>query len=448
MGFIAIEAGWMVTEVGRQPWTIYGVLRTADAVTPMPGLVVPFTLFTLLYCLLAVIVVVLLRQQIVKAPRAADGRRGRGGPRGRRRRRARRVTPDLLPLLLAGAMALALNVYVLLGGADFGGGVWDLFAGGPRRAGQRQLIAGAIGPIWEANHVWLILVLVLLFTGFPPAFAALSTVLHVPLTLMLVGIVLRGSAFVFRAYDTRGDRVQRRWGLVFSIASAATPVLLGMCVGAVASGRAGAAVRLLEEAVAGRLESGATAFPASFAEVFVRPWLSPFTLAAGGLALALFALLAAVYLTLEAGHDRDLQEDFRRRALAAAGAVFVAAFAALLCAPGEPGPLHRDLTAAPWALPFHLATGLLSLAAVAALLGRRYRLARLAAAAQVSAILWGWIAAQSPDLVPGALSLAEAAAPPATLRAVLWALAAGALLLVPSLLYLFRVFRPGHSAGH
>jgi cytochrome bd ubiquinol oxidase subunit II len=353
------------------------------------------------------------------------------------------MTPDLLPLLLAGAMAVALNAYMLLGGADFGGGVWDLFAGGPRRDRQRQLIAGAIGPIWEANHVWLILVLVLLFTCFPAAFAALSTVLHIPLTLMLIGIVLRGSAFVFRAYDTRRDKAQRRWGRIFSIASAATPVLLGMCVGAVASGRAGQAVELLADSLSGASPASSGA---SFAAVFVRPWLSPFTLAVGAMALSLFAFLATVYLTLEARHDRALQEDFRRRALAAAGVVFAASFAALLCALREPGPLHRSLTTSPWAVPFHVATGLLALAAVAALLGRRYRLARLAAAAQTSAILWGWAIAQYPDLVPGALSLAEAAAPPATLRAVLWALAAGALLLVPSLAYLFRVFRPGDSA--
>ena len=101
-------------------------------------------------------------------------------------------------LLLAGAIGVALALYFLFGGADFGGGVWDLLASGPRAAAQRRAIAAAIGPVWEANHVWLILVVVILFTGFPPAFAAISVALHVPLTLFLIGVVLRGSAFAFR----------------------------------------------------------------------------------------------------------------------------------------------------------------------------------------------------------------------------------------------------------
>ena len=134
--------------------------------------------------------------------------------------------------ILAGAVVVALNAYVLLAGADFGGGAWDLLATGPRRQRQRDLIAHAIGPVWEANHVWLILVIVVLFTGFPVAFAAVSTTLFVPLTLLLFGIVLRGAAFTFRAYDHGGDRTQARWGLVFSAASVLAPLVLGASVGA------------------------------------------------------------------------------------------------------------------------------------------------------------------------------------------------------------------------
>src|SRR5262245_48558235 len=106
-----------------------------------------------------------------------------------------------LETLLGGAMVASLILYFLFGGADFGGGVWDLLATGPRRDEQRRLIEQAIGPIWEANHVWLILVVVILFTGFPPAFAALSVAFHVPLTLMLLGIVFRGATFAFRSFD-------------------------------------------------------------------------------------------------------------------------------------------------------------------------------------------------------------------------------------------------------
>ena len=130
--------------------------------------------------------------------------------------------PGLAPALVAAVIYVALLVYTLTGGADFGGGVWDLFAAGPRRDRQRALVARAIGPIWEANHVWLIVVVVLLFVCFPPAFAAIMTALHIPLTLMLIGVVLRGSAFVFRAYDpvSRGAAGgDTAWGRVFAVSS-------------------------------------------------------------------------------------------------------------------------------------------------------------------------------------------------------------------------------------
>jgi hypothetical protein len=139
--------------------------------------------------------------------------------------------------LLGGAMLAALVLYALLAGADFGGGIWDLLATGPRKKAQRDIVEQAIGPIWEANHVWLILVIVLLFTCFPSAFAAISIALFVPLVLLLFGIVLRGAAFTFRTYDRPEDKVQVRWGLVFSSSSVLAPVVLGVVVGAIASGR-------------------------------------------------------------------------------------------------------------------------------------------------------------------------------------------------------------------
>jgi cytochrome d ubiquinol oxidase subunit II len=328
------------------------------------------------------------------------------------------------PEIVGGVLLLSLTAYLLLGGADFGGGVWDLLARGPRRERQRELVAEAIGPIWEANHVWLILVVVLAFTCFPPVFARVGTVLHVPLTLMLVGIVLRGSAFTFRHYDSRRDAVQRRWGAVFSGASVVTPVLLGVCIGAIASGRVG--------------QPAGT----SFADVYVRSWLAPFPFAVGLLTLALVTFLAAVYLTVEAD-EPALREDFRRRALAAAGAVFLAAALTLALA-GEAAPRVREgLTRSAWALPLHLATAAAAIGAIAALVVRRFRTARIAAAAQVSLILWGWALAQAPYLVPPTLSLRAAASPATTLRFVLLGLAGGALLLVPSLWYLFRVFKGG-----
>lgn len=322
----------------------------------------------------------------------------------------------------AGALALALNTYILFGGADFGGGVWDLLASGPRKARQRALISEAISPIWEANHVWLVLAVVLIFTCFPPVFARLGTVLHIPLTLMLVGIVLRGSAFTFRSYDTEHDARQRYWGRIFAGASLLTPVLLGVSVGAIASER----VRMIRSS--------------DFVTQYVSPWLTPFALSVGLLVLVLFAFTAAVFLTLESD-DPDLSEDFRRRALAAGVALLFAAALSLALSRGHAPLVRRGLIGSGWALPLHLATGVTALAVLAALRVRRYRLARIGVGLQVSLIFWGWVAAQFPYLVPPDLTIARTASPPATLRLVLVALGAGGLLLAPSFIYLFRIFK-------
>jgi cytochrome d ubiquinol oxidase subunit II len=326
---------------------------------------------------------------------------------------------------LAGVIFVALNAYAVLGGADFGGGVWDLLALGPRKERQRELIAEAIGPVWEANHVWLILAIVLLFTCFPPAFARLGTQLHIPLSLVLIGIVLRGSAFTFWRYGggSAGDAEGRRWGEVFAVASLITPLLLGTTAGAIASGA---------------LAAGAKGD--GFYATYVAPWLNPFALSVGLFAVVAFAFLAAVYLTLEA-RERELQEDFRRRALGSGVALFVAAVLALVLSL-DGAPLVRDgLIFAAWAVPLHLLTAAAAITAFAALRARRWRVARAAAAMQVSLILWGWALSQYPYILPPDLSIASAAAPTATLRLVLGAVGLGAVVLLPSLYYLFRVFK-------
>lgn len=325
--------------------------------------------------------------------------------------------------IVAVVLAAVLVVYVLTGGADYGGGVWDLVASGPRRVPQRRAIANAIGPIWEANHVWLVAALVITFVAFPRAFAAIGTALHVPITILLVGIVLRGSAFVFRAYDVRRDEVQTRWSLLFAGASTFTPVLLGVVIGAIASGR----VRVVD----GVVEGG-----------FVRPWLAPFPVAVGFLALAIFAFLAAVYLTLDTSDDRDLQEDFRRRGLAAAGAVFVLAWVSFgLARAGAPEVWH-GLWASSWAIPFQVTVGACGVSCIAALWARRYRLAQLLAAAQVALVVSGWTASQWPYTVPPLLTVDDAAP-----DRVLWTMLAVAAVGSPPLLALYAgmmwVFKGG-----
>ena len=321
-------------------------------------------------------------------------------------------------LATACVMLAALTLYVLFGGADYGAGVWDLLARGPRASAQRDLIAHAIGPVWEANHVWLILVIVLFFTGFPLAFGAVMTSLHAPLSLMLVGIVLRGSAFTFRAYDP-SERARRRWNRVFSIPSVVTPVLLGSIIGAIATGQVGLAPDRQARAVV---------------------WLGPFPIVVGLFALAIFAYLAAVYLTLETT-DPQLRDDFRLRALISAVIVGVLAFAVYQIASTDAPDLIRGLGSSAWGLPVRAATGAFAIAAIAALWTRRYRIARIAAMAQVTLILFGCALAQYPLLVPPDLTIESSSAPPLVHKFLLAALAAGSLILIPSIVYLFRVFK-------
>ena len=328
-----------------------------------------------------------------------------------------------LEFCVAGVMLISLIIYVLTGGADFGGGIWDLFATGPRVKAQRALITQAIAPIWEANHVWLIVIVVLFFVAFPVGFAAISTALHIPLTLMLIGIVLRGSAFVFRTYDVQSDTTHRRWSRVFAVASAITPVMLGITLGAVASGT------IYVDIESGQVDTD-----------FISAWLAPFPFAIGFFTLTLCALLAAVYLTLETD-DTALREDFRRRALMAAVSVgAMAGLSFILSAEGAP-TIRRGLGSAPWSIPFQILTGAVALWAIWTIWNRQFRLARILVPIQVTLIVFGWGLAQYPYLVAPDLTFSNTAAPDAVLRPMLIILAVGGVLLVPAFWYLYAVFK-------
>ena len=353
-----------------------------------------------------------------------------------------------MPLIdvVAFVILVAVCAYGVLAGADFGGGVWDLFARGPRKKEHRAAIARAMAPVWEANHVWLIFVIVLLFTALPGAFALLVTALFIPFHLALVGIVLRGAAFVFRAHAPRANanvdaggegndevtRFVRHTGVVFGVASTVTPLLLGMAMGSVS---------------AGRLAGGGAPSAAG--------WLPPIALFTGLLALALCAYVAAVFLAWEAEARGDalLAEDFRHRALRTGGVV-VALSVCVIPLLAHQAPSLALALFSPRALPVVLLGGVAALVAGGALLRRRLHLARIATVVQITCLLGGWGLAQYPYVVYPTLTLAQAAAPDPTLRFILGSLPFAALLLGPSLWLLFRVFKhrdrldaPG-GAGH
>lgn len=326
--------------------------------------------------------------------------------------------------LVATVTLLSLVVYVLFGGADYGAGVWDLLASGPRAAKQRDLIAHAIGPVWEVNHVWLIIVIVLLFTGFPAAFSAIMTTLHVPLSLMLICVVLRGSAFAFRSYENSAV-ARKRWNPVFSIPSVIAPVLLGSVIGAIATGEPGRA-----------MTSG---LPVPL----FAAWLKLFPMVVGLFALNIFAFLAAVYLTLETD-NADLREDFRRRAIISAVLLGGVAGAVYLLARTDAPAVYQGLSRSPWGWPVRYATGGFAIANLIAVWLRWYHVARVTAMIQVALILWGCALAQYPLLVPPDIDIKTGAAPPMVLKSLLAVVGVGSLILFPSMYYLFRVFK-GHT---
>lgn len=314
----------------------------------------------------------------------------------------------------AGVVLLAIALYAVFGGADFGGGVWDLLASGPRREAQRDAITEAIGPVWESNHVWLIFAWVTAFTCFPPAYADAATGLNAPLTIALIGVVLRGAAFVFRNYAHDIVVAARSWSVVFGAASILAPFFLGDAVGAIATG--------------------------SYA------WTSGFALAVGAFAVALCAQVAAVFLLLETD-DEALRGDFRRRAIYATIAVWLLGVIPPAIARTTDPPLFAAFLGAPALISIGVAVVLG--VAVMLLVSRGLDLAaRVAVAAEVVAVLGGWFGAQLPAIVPGRWTIVTAASPDATLVAYLVAAACGAVVLIPSLWYLFATFKgPARERG-
>ena len=322
-------------------------------------------------------------------------------------------------------LGASLLLYCLMAGADFGAGILELFMGREHRREQRRIIDRALGPVWEANHIWLILMVVILFMGFPAVYARVSTHLHLPLTAMLMGVIARGCAFTFRHYDAVKGRSQRPYTLFFVWSSLWTPFWLGTVAGAL---------------VPGGIDPGA----AGYLDGYVRPWLRPFPMALGVFTACLFAFLAAVYLIGESP-EGPVRRRFARRAGVASAATVLAGALVFAAAEREGVALAARFAANPWA-----AGGMA--AATALLPGLWYCFARerawparILAGGQVAIILAAWFVVQFPVLVKlkgGAdLTFFNAHAPAAVLDQLGWALLAGGALILPALAWLLRVFK-------
>jgi cytochrome d ubiquinol oxidase subunit II len=321
-----------------------------------------------------------------------------------------------LSVLLA---LVGVAAYTVLGGADLGAGLWDLTAGGAERGGRvRGLIQRSMSPVWEANHVWMPFVLVILWTAFPEFFASIMSTLYVPLFGATLGIILRGAAFAVRGQAATLNEA-RLLGALFASSSVLVPFCLGAAVGGIASGR---------------VPTGNAAGEA------IGSWLNPTSVVVGVLAVAVGAYLAAVYLAADAVRAGlpDLVDAFRRRALGAGVVTGAVAIGGLVVLREDARPLFDDLTSG-GGLACVTASVLLGAGTLLLVWRRRFGLARWGSAATVGCLFAGWALAQRPDLLPGELTLEQAAAGDATLSALLVSLAVGAVILIPSLYLLYRL---------
>ncbi|SDO86100.1 cytochrome d ubiquinol oxidase subunit II [Actinacidiphila guanduensis] len=324
------------------------------------------------------------------------------------------MTAAIAALMFAGVVC-----YAVLGGADFGAGLWDLTAGGAARGrAARHLIDISVGPVWEANHTWLIYCLVFLWSGFPTAFAAITTTLYFPLGLAVFGIVVRGSGFAFRKASLRTPE-QRLYGVAFATSSVLTPYCFGAVAGGIASGRV----------------------PTGGNGNAVSSWNNPTSVLGGILAVVVCAYLAAVYLTAAAGADAAMRHYYRRRALVAAAVTGLVTLAGVFVLHSDAHRLFHQLSHR--GLPALIVAGLCGLAGVALLLTDTVRGLRATAAAAVAAVVVGWGVAQYPYLLGTHLRLSEAVAPRPTLWVLVGVACAAAVLIVPSLVTLFRIFDRG-----
>jgi cytochrome bd ubiquinol oxidase subunit II len=323
---------------------------------------------------------------------------------------------------VAVVLLLAVVAYAIFGGADFGAGFWDLTAGGAERgAHPRDTIEHSIGPVWEANHVWLIFIFVILWTSFPEAYASITLTLFVPLTLAALGIVLRGASFAFRKAV-----VQLRHRRLFGAAFALSSVLVPYCMGAVAGGIA-----------SGRVPAGGQAGDP------VHSWINATSILGGILAVAAAAYLAAVYLVWDARRlsDNEMTEHFRRRAVISAGAVGVLGVIGIFVLRADAPYLFQGLTSR--ALPLVILGTLCGVAALVLLLRGAPRGARLLAVFAVASVIIGWAVAQWPYILPQTLTFSAAASPSGTLTAVLIVVVLALLIVGPGFILLYVLDQRG-----
>jgi cytochrome d ubiquinol oxidase subunit II len=319
---------------------------------------------------------------------------------------------------VAAVLWIGATLYAVFAGADFGAGLWSLLSARDERGERvRGLIDWAIGPVWEANHVWLIFVLVVLWTAFSPAFEAIMSTLFIPLCFAALGIVLRGSGFAFHKLARR-VRFRQLAERIFGLFSLLTPFFMGTVVGAIASGRVP--------------EGNASGDP-------VTSWLNGVSLLTGALFVATGAYLSAVFLISDAHRsgNHDLERYFRTRALVAAVVTGAIALAGIFVYRADARFIYDGLTNE--GLPLVIASALFGLGVLALLWRGERRGTRALSIGAVVAVVWGWGVAQHPYLLPQTLTISQGASASSTLTAVLIVFGVAVVVVLPALAFLYTL---------
>jgi cytochrome bd ubiquinol oxidase subunit II len=328
---------------------------------------------------------------------------------------------DILVFFIGASLLL----YVLLGGSDYGAGILELLPGDGLREKQKHVINDAMGPVWEANHMWLILIVVILFMGFPTIFTTLMVSLHIPMLALLAGIVVRGTAFTFRHYDAvQEPKSQRVYTVLFSVSSLWTAVWLGIIVASLNRG-------IIDPAAKGVWAA------------YVAPWWGLYPLSVGMFVACIFVFLACVYL-IDETTDEALVRRFRGHAAVFNCLVIAAGATVFVTSLGERESLPVTFFKNPLTLGVMGVASLLFVALWFFIQRHQVWLTRVVAAGQVGLILLGWWLLYAPNAMrtaTGSLNFYEVAAPDATLRQLVWALLVGSCFIFPSLIFLLRVFK-------
>lgn len=330
-----------------------------------------------------------------------------------------------MEILVGGLIVIGLTFYTLLGGADFGAGVWEFNTVLRSSKKEKALIYSAIGPVWEANHVWLIFVIVTLANGFPIAFAGISRALWIPLVLALVGIFFRGVGFAFRSHAADKVKQQEIWGAVFALASTAAPFFLGACVGAIASGKLGVD------------EQGE--FDGNYFG-----WITPLSIFCAFFGVGVCAYISSVFLTREANvlKDVELVKTWRRRSIATGIWMGILATAGIVIVATSDQELWEGFKVR--SMPIvgaSIVTGVFSLAA---LFRRWFNAAVIGAALTVTTVIWGGAIAQYPYLILPNVSFSSSKAPDSVLTAIVITVIIGAIVVIPAFVYLLYLFKGKH----